>query len=89
MKVDMGICRNFPEGGNVDICWSFWGCWCCNANERSQNNLAYCLYTTKKMPHESTRSIHIYFQIFKWSCTLVYHKCVLSVICYSFCWIVA
>jgi len=28
----------------------------------------YCFYTTKKMPHESMRSIRIYFEIFfKWS----------------------
>jgi len=30
-----------------------------------------CFYTTKKIPHESTRSIRIYFEIFfKWSCRL-------------------
>jgi len=30
----------------------------------------YCFYTTKKMLHESTRSIRIYFEIFfKWSCS--------------------
>ena len=35
------------------------------------------VYTTKKMPHESTRSIRIYFEIFfKWSCIRVCHKCV-------------
>jgi len=29
----------------------------------------YCFYTAKKMPHESTHSIHTYFEIFsKWSC---------------------
>jgi len=28
----------------------------------------YCFYTTKKILHESTRSIRIYFEIFfKWS----------------------
>jgi len=33
------------------------------------------VYTTKKMPHESTRSIRIYFEIFfKWSCIRVCHK---------------
>jgi len=32
----------------------------------------YCFYTTKKMPHESTRSIRIYFEIFfKWTCIQV------------------
>jgi len=31
----------------------------------------YCFHTTKKMPHESTRSIRIHFEIFfKWSCRL-------------------
>jgi len=31
----------------------------------------YCFYTTKKIPHASTRSICIYFEIFvKWSCRL-------------------
>ena len=40
----------------------------------------YCFYTTKKMPQESTRSMRIYFEIlFKWRCTLVCRKCVLSV----------
>jgi len=30
-----------------------------------------CFYTTMKIPHESTRSIRIYFEIFfKWSCRL-------------------
>jgi len=30
-----------------------------------------CFYTTKKISHESTRSIRIYFEIFfKWSCRL-------------------
>ena len=44
----------------------------------------YRFYTTKKMPHESTRSIRIYFEIFfKWNCIRVCHKSVLSVIRYS------
>ena len=31
----------------------------------------YCFYTAKKIPHESTRSIRIYFEIIlKWSCRL-------------------
>jgi len=35
-----------------------------------------CFYTTKKMPHESTHSICIYFEIFfKWSCIRVCRKC--------------
>jgi len=30
-----------------------------------------CFYTTKKIPHESTRSIRIYFEIFfMWNCRL-------------------
>jgi len=38
----------------------------------------YCVYTTKKIPHESTRSIRIYFEIlFKWRCKRVCHKGVL------------
>ena len=48
----------------------------------------YCFYTTKKMHHDSTRSICIYFEIFfNWSCIRVCHKSVLSVIRYSVCWI--
>jgi len=50
----------------------------------------YCFYTTKKMPHESTRSIRTYFEIFfKWSCigVPICHNGVLSVILYRFCWI--
>jgi len=48
----------------------------------------YCFYTTKKMPHESTRSISIYLKIFcKWSCIRIGHKGVLSFIRYRFCWI--
>jgi len=40
------------------------------------------------MPHESTRSFRIYFEIFfKWSCIRTCHKGVLSVIRYRFCWI--
>jgi len=46
----------------------------------------YCFYATKKMPHESTRSIRIHFEIFfKWSCMRICHKVVLSVIRYRFC----
>jgi len=31
----------------------------------------YCFYTTKKIPHKSTRSNRIYFEIIlKWSCRL-------------------
>ena len=46
----------------------------------------YCFYTTKKMPHESTRSISIYLKIFcKWSCIRIGHKGVLSFIRYRFC----
>ena len=48
----------------------------------------YCFYTTKKMPHESMRSIRIYFEIFfKWSCTglRICHKGILSVVLYRFC----
>jgi len=48
----------------------------------------YSFYTTMKMPHESTRSMRIYFEIFfKWSCIRVCHKDVLSVIRYRLCWI--
>jgi len=49
-----------------------------------------CFYTTKKIPHESMRSIRIYFEIFfKWSCRLYEFATigVLSVNCYNFCWI--
>jgi len=47
-----------------------------------------CFYTIKKMHHESTCSICIYFEIFfQWSCIRVCHKNVLSVICCSVCWI--
>ena len=45
----------------------------------------YCFYTTKKMPHESTRSIRIYFEIFfKWSFIglRICNKGVLSLILY-------
>jgi len=48
----------------------------------------YCFCTTKKMDHECTRSICIYFEIFfKWSWIRVCHKSELSLICYSVCWI--
>jgi len=34
-----------------------------------------CFHATKKIPHESIRSIHIYFEIFfMWSCIRVHHK---------------
>jgi len=49
----------------------------------------YCFYTTKKMPHESTRSIRIYFEIvFERSCIglRICNKGILSVILYRFCW---
>jgi len=32
--------------------------------EMDVHKTLYCFYTTKKMPHESTRSIRIYFEIF-------------------------
>jgi len=45
----------------------------------------YCFYT-KKLHHESTHSICIYFEIFfKWSCTRVCHKSGLSAMRYSVC----
>jgi len=47
-----------------------------------------CFYTTKKIPHESTRFIRIYFELFfKWSCSLYEFATVgvLSFICYNFC----
>jgi len=50
----------------------------------------YCFYTTKKMPHESTRSIRIYFEFFfERSCLglRICNRGVLSVILYRVCWI--
>jgi len=47
-----------------------------------------CFHTKKKSPHESTRSIRIYFEIFfKWSCRLYEFATigVFSVNCYNFC----
>jgi len=39
--------------------------------EMGVHKILYCFYTTKKLPHESMRSIRIYFEIFlKWSCRL-------------------
>jgi len=69
----MGVRRNFPGGATSTFCLSFSGYWRYNANGCSQNALLF--YTTKKIPHESTCSIRIYFEIFfKWSCTRICHK---------------
>ena len=61
--------KSFLGGGNVDISLMFQV-----ADVAMQMDVykkLYCFYTTKKMPHESTRSVRICFEIFfKWSCSL-------------------
>jgi len=48
--VHMGVRRNFSKGGATStFCFSFSGCWRCNANARSQTLCPF--YTTKKRPH--------------------------------------
>jgi len=44
----------------------------------------YCFYTTRKMPHESTRSICIYLKSFSGGSVRACHKGVLCIIRYSF-----
>jgi len=75
MKVAMDVSRNFPGVATLTFCLSFSGCWRYNANGCLQ--IALLFYTTKKMPHKSTCSIRIYFEIFfKWNCIRIFHKCV-------------
>ena len=58
------------------------------ATQTDVHKMLYCLYTTKKMSHESTHSIRIYVEtFFKWSCIRICHKGILFVIRYRFCWI--
>ena len=44
----------------------------------------YPFYTTKKIPHESTRSVRIFEIVFRWSCIRVCETVVLFVVLYSF-----
>jgi len=83
MKVAMGGSRNFSRRGKrrhfayvfqvADV-----------AMQMDIHKTLYCSYTTKRMRHESMRSIPIYL-IFKRSGMRVCQKDVLSVICYRFC----
>jgi len=64
----MGVRRNFSRvGATSTFCYLFQV-----ADVTIQTDVCktrYCFYTTKAMPHENTRSIRIYFEIFfKWSC---------------------
>ena len=73
VKVAMGVADIFPGGATWTCCWSFSGWSLCNANGRSQNALLFLHH--KKMPHESTCSTRIYFEIFfKWSCRRVWYE---------------
>jgi len=88
VKVAMGVRRNFPGVKRQHFAYLFQV-----ADVTMQTDVYktfYCFYTAKKMPHESTRSIRICFEIFfKWSCAglRICDKGVLSVILYRFCWI--
>jgi len=68
--------------GNVDISLVLFQV----ANDAMQMDLhktLYPLYTTKKFPHESTRSVRIIlklYSLFRWSCIRVCEKVVLFVI---------
>jgi len=76
----MGVCRNVSKG----LQCHYFACDFQVTDVTMQTDVhktLYCFYTTKKMPHESMRSIRIYFEIFfKWSCTLICHKPALSLI---------
>jgi len=67
MRVQRRRCANLFQVADVTM-------------QKDVHKTLYCFYTTKKMPHESTRSIRIYFEIFfKWNCIRICHKGVLSV----------
>ena len=83
----MGVHRNFSRGVQrrhfaylfqvADV-----------ATQTDVHKTLYCFWITKKVPHESIRSIHIYFEIFfKWICVRICHKGVLSGNRHRFCWI--
>ena len=89
VKVAMGVRRNFSRvGATSTFCYLFQV-----AGVTMQTDVyktRYCFYSTETMPHENTRSIRIYFEIFfMWGCIglRICHKGVLSVILYRFCWI--
>jgi len=80
----MDVRRNFSRGQRRHFAYHFQAADI--AMQVDVHKTLYCFCTTKKMPHESMRSIRIYFEIFfKWSWIRVCHKGVLSVIRYSFC----
>jgi len=54
----MGVSRNFSGGGNVDISLILFHV-AKDAMQMDFHKTIYPFYTTKKIPHESTRSVRI------------------------------
>jgi len=74
----MGVRRKFSRGVNVDISLSLFQV----ANDAMQMDLhktPYPFYTTKKIPHKSTRSVRIFLKSYSCGVVFEFGKC------YTFC----
>ena len=61
----MGVHRNFSKGGaTLSYYLYFWGCWCYNANERSQNVLLF-LHHKENAPWKHMLHLHLFWNLFQ------------------------